>query len=316
MAINRCTKCGKFIKCDGISMGGKFYHKKCLVCSYCGAELTSSFVSYKGNLYHTECNPASGKKVCAYCRKHISGSYYTLEGKHYHQDCYHKHIEKFCSVCGRPIEGTYTIDNWGNCAHVMHGTEKTKRCDTCGRIIAGSAMKIGSNALLCCVCATSSVTTSTQVESCRAKVFSMFKSFGINGVPKDIPIELKMKDSMGDAEGRIRYNKTRLGEISNFHIEITYGLPETHFLGVLAHEMLHSWLELYGREVTNEESEGFCNLGCAWVYQKIDTDLSRYLLKRMYESEDRIYGDGYRLQKERFEKLGWAGLLESLRHKT
>lgn len=315
MAINRCTKCGKFIKGDGISMGGKFYHKKCLVCSYCGAELTSSFVSYKGNLYHTECNPASGKKVCAYCRKHLSGSYYTLEGKHYHKDCYHKHLEKFCSVCGKAIEGTYTIDHWGNCAHVMHGTERTKRCDTCGRIISGYAKQIGKKAVLCDVCAATSVTTSAQIERCRVQVLSMFKSFGINGVPEDIPIKLKNKDLMEGAEGHIKYLRSGLGIFSDFRIEIVFGLPEDHFKGVLAHEMLHSWLVLYGREVTKEECEGFCNLGCAWVYQKIDTDLSKYLLKRMYESEDRIYGDGYRLQKERFEKLGWAGLLESLRKK-
>ena len=313
--INRCAKCKKYIKGDGVSLGGKRYHKDCLVCSYCGAKLTGSFVTYRGNLYHTECNPASGKKVCAVCRKPISGSYYDSKGKHYHKDCFHKHVEKICSVCGKPIDGTYTIDDWGNCAHTTHGTEKTKHCDTCGRIISGSAKQIGKNAVLCSVCAKSSVTTSTQIEACRAKVLSMFKSFGINGVPEDIPIKLKNKDLMEGAEGRIHYSRSGLRIFSNFHIDITCGLPEDHFQGVLAHELLHSWLVLYGREVTDEECEGFCNLGCAWVYQRINTDLSKYLLKRMYESEDRIYGDGYRLQKERFEKLGWAGLLESLRHK-
>lgn len=313
--INRCAKCKKFIKGDGITHGGKFYHRECFVCSYCGGKLTDSFVTYKGDLYHTECNPASGKMICAVCRKPISGYYYDSKGKHYHEDCFHKHVEKTCSVCGKPINGTYTIDDWGNCAHTTHGTEKTKRCDTCGRIISGIAKQIGKNAVLCNICATSSVTTSVQIEACRTKVLSMFKSFGINGVPEDIPINLKHKDLMEGAEGRIHYLRSGLRIFSNFHIDIICGLPEDHFQGVLAHELLHSWLVLYGREVTDEECEGFCNLGCAWVYQRINTDLSRYLLKRMYKSEDRIYGDGYRLQKERFEKLGWAGLLESLRHK-
>jgi hypothetical protein len=315
MAIFRCARCGIFIKGDGVSKEGKYYHKECLECAYCGAKLTGTIVTYKGKLYHNECNPASGKKICAFCRKPISGSYYDLEGKHYHKDCYHKHVEKICSVCGNPITGIYTVDDWGNCAHVMHGAEKTKHCDTCGRIIAGSPKQIGNNAVLCSVCATSSVTTSTQVESCRTKVLSMFKSFGIKGVPEDIPIKLKNKDLMEGAEGHILYSKSGSGIFSNFRIEITYSLPMDHFLGVLAHELLHSWLVLYGREVTDEECEGFCNLGCAWVYQKINTDLSKYLLKQMYKSEDTIYGDGYRLQKERFEKLGWEGLLESLRHK-
>ena len=315
MPILRCAKCGKFIKGDGVSFGGQYYHKSCLVCTYCGAKITGSYVNYKGNLYHSECNPASGKKVCAYCRKPLVGTWTILGEKCYHNDCYHKHVEKRCSVCGKTISGTYTYDHWGNFAHPIHGTEPTMHCHSCGRIISGPSKQIGTNAVLCSVCASSSVTTSTQVEMCRSKVLTMFKSFGINGIPEDIPIELKKKDLMGGALGRIHYSRSAFRIFSDFQIDMTWGLPEVHFQGVLAHEMLHSWLVLYGREVTEEECEGFCNLGSAYIYQKIDTDFSKYLLKRLYENEDRIYGDGYRLQKERFERLGWEGLLDSLRHK-
>lgn len=315
MPISRCEICGKFIRGDGISYGGRYYHKGCLECAYCGAKLTRSFVAYKGKLYHNECNPASGKIVCAHCRKIVVGSWTRLGNKYYHGDCYHKYVEKRCSICGQAISGTYTYDDWGNYAHTMHGSEPTRHCHSCGRIVSGSFMQLGTNAVICNVCAATSVTTSTQVESCRTRVLSMFRSFGINGVPEDIPIKLKNKDLMEGAEGHILYSKSGVGMFTNFRIEITYGLPMDHFLGVLAHELLHSWLVLYGREVTDEECEGFCNLGCAYVYQKTNTDFSKYLLRRMYESEDRIYGDGYRLQKGRFERLGWAGLLESLRHK-
>lgn len=315
MVINRCAKCGKFLRGDGVSHGGKYYHKSCFVCFYCGNKLTGSVVTYGGQPYHPECNPASGKQVCAYCRKAITGTSYILGGKRYHQDCYHNHVEKKCSICGQAISGTYTYDDWGNFAHTMHGTKPTELCHSCGRIVSGASKRIGTNAVLCNVCASTSVTMSAQVEKCRAKVLAMFKSFGIKGVPEDIPIELKSKDLMRGAEGCIHYSMSAFRRFTDFQIEITFGLPETHFQGVLAHEMLHSWLVLYGREVTEEECEGFCNLGCAWVYQRINTDHSRLLLKRMYESEDRIYGDGYRLQKERFEKLGWEGLLDSLRHK-
>ena len=315
MPLRFCSKCNKVVIGEGVTHGGKLYHKECMICAYCGGELTGAIATYRGQFFHTECNPASGKKVCAYCRKPLKGSWHIQNGKNYHHDCFHKYVEKRCSICGQAISGTYTYDNWGNCAHMMHGAEKTRYCHSCGRIISGSFKQIGANAVLCSVCATSSVTTSKQVEACRKKVISVFKSLGISGVPEDIPVELKSKDLMGKALGRIHYSWSRNRRFSNFHIFMTLGLPELHFRGVLAHEMLHSWLVLYGREVTDDECEGFCNLGSGFVYQKEDTDFSRLLLKRLYENADKIYGEGYRLQKERYEKLGWAGLLDSLRYK-
>lgn len=312
MAIRRCAKCGKFLKGDGVLLYGKYYHKKCLICSYCGGELTGTPVSYKGELYHSECNPAMGKKVCAYCRKPLSGSYYKLEGRFYHQSCYHSHIEKKCCVCGLPIHEAYIYDRWGNSAHTSHSGQETKLCYSCGRIISGKSTRLGNDAVLCSFCSTTSVTTSSQVEKCRSAVLALFKELGITGVPEHIPIVLKGKDEMPGCEGHIRYSGSAR-QSTDFHIEINYGLPELHFKGVLAHEMLHSWLVLYGREVEDDECEGFCNLGCGFVYQKTDTEQAQHLLERMYANKDKIYGDGYRLMKSRYERLGWAGLLDTLR---
>lgn len=317
MPLRRCVKCGKFIKGDGVSLGGKYYHKGCAVCAYCGVKLTSAYVICKGNLYHTECNPATGQKICAYCRKSITGTYYILHDKLYHTDCYHKHVQKTCYICRKPIGvETYTWDYWGNYAHTMHGTAKTLFCYACGRIIASSGKRIGANAVLCDICAMTAVTTAEQVEVCRKRVLQVFDSLGITDVPRNTPIELKSQDEM---EHRLGYNHhyvTRHLSRADFRITITRALPALYFQGVLAHEMLHSWLTLFGREVTQDEAEGFCNLGEAFVYTKDDSPFAHYLLKRIYENADEIYGEGYRLQKERYEKLGWAGLLASLRSKS
>jgi hypothetical protein len=136
----------------------------------------------------------------------------------------------------------------------------------------------------------------------------------ITGVPENIPVALVPKGQMNGHLGDIRYYKVRDPQRADFHIRMTYGLPDLYFRGVLAHEMLHSWLALYGRQVTTDECEGFCNLGEAFVYTKEDTPLAHYLLKQMYKNADAVYGDGYRLQKQRYEKLGWEGLLKSLRY--
>lgn len=315
MAIRVCAKCKKVIHSIGIPYGGKYYHKSCFVCSYCDSKLTNPIITYKGSLYHASCNPASGLKICAYCRKPINGRWYNLGDKHYHQDCYHLHIEKKCSVCGQPIHDSYYCDNWGNYAHVSHDGKKTAFCFTCGRILSKNTKSIGSDAILCYVCASKSINTDAEVERCRKAVIAVFKSKGIIGIPENIPIKLCPHEDMEGNLGCIYSVKVRDPKLADFHIHMTSGLPELQFKGVLAHEMLHSWLTLYGRDVSRDECEGFCNLGEAFIYTKENTPLAHYLLKRMYKNADLVYGEGYRLQKERYEKLGWAGLLESLRHK-
>lgn len=313
MPIRRCARCGKFLPGDGVSFDGRYYHPDCLVCSYCGGKLTGKAVSYGGKPYHPECSPASGKRVCAYCRKPLSGSYYRQGNKFYHKDCYHAHVEKRCVVCGEPLGGgTYTYDGWGNFAHLSHNGKTTRHCYSCGRIIAGSGRPLGGNKFLCSECAKSSVTTPAQIERCRAAVLSLFKELGITGVPAHIPIHVKSKDLLKGCEGHIIYPRSAKHS-GDFHIEITEGLPELHFKGVLAHEMLHSWLKLYGREATAPEREGFCDLGCSFVYQRAGTQHARHLQHLMFKNSNEVYGGGYRLMKARYEKLGWAGLLDTLR---
>ena len=129
---------------------------------------------------------------------------------------------------------------------------------------------LGKDKAICSTCASTSVTTDSQVEQCRQKVISVFNDLGITGIPLTIPISMKPTDEMDGTLGHIYYYKTRKPSLADFHIFMTYGLPKLYFQGVLAHEMLHSWLVLYGREVTNDENEGFCNLGKAFIYTKDD----------------------------------------------
>ena len=312
MAIRQCAKCGKFIKDEGITLYGKLYHSECLVCAYCGGPLTETAIPYRGNFYHPECKPVTGIIVCAYCRKHINEGYYRQGEKCYHKDCYHKYVEKTCIICGKPIDGEYIADRWGNVAHANHEGVPTKYCCSCGRIITGPSINIGIDADLCDSCNATSVTTQLQAERCREEVLTIFHDLGITGIPEHIPIVLERCDDMPGRRGHIRYSGDAR-QSTDFHIGINYGLPEIHFQGVLAHEMLHSWLALYGREVTDDECEGFCNLGSAFVYQKSDTEHAKHLLERMYASKDKVYGEGYRLMKARYERLGWAGLLDTLK---
>lgn len=314
MPIRQCAKCGKIVKGEGVSFEGRLYHRECFVCSYCGGALTGRVVSQEGRFYHPECNPASGKRVCAWCRKPFSGRYLSYDERFYHVECYHEHVEKKCYLCGLPIKTHYYTDYWGHFVHAEHDGKPTRFCYSCGKAILREGRRLSKKYVLCSDCAATSVTTSAQVARCLAAVLALFKSLGITGVPEHIPIKLLPKDQMEGVEGRIYSPKgSRSLASQDFRIEINEGLPELHFQGVLAHELLHSWLRLYGREVTKDEKEGFCNLGCAFVYQKSGKKEAAFLLKSMFQSRDEVYGAGYRLMKARYERLGWAGLLDSLR---
>lgn len=314
MALRICAKCGKVVPRVGVTYAGKYYHKECFVCAYCGAPIQRFVEVHDDAFYHPECKPASGLLICAYCRKPITGSSYRIDDKYYHEQCYHQHLEKTCCICGEVIHSRYFRDPWGNYSHDLHDGRKPSFCYACGRIIAGGSWSLGKDAVLCAVCAPAAITTDEAVEECRRKVISVFRQLGITGVPENIPVALVSKEEMGGHLGDIHYYKVRDPQRADFHIRMTYGLPDLYFRGVLAHEMLHSWLALYGRQVTQDECEGFCNLGEAFVYTKEDTPLAHYLLKQMYKNADAVYGDGYRLQKQRYEKLGWEGLLKSLRY--
>ena len=316
MVLRICEKCHKGIVGKSLILDGRFYHENCLVCAYCGQSAKYPFVSYRGRAYHTVCSPASGQKICAWCLHSIFGRYYKKGERYYHVDCYKNHIEKQCVICGQPIHGEYYKDSWGNYAHTSHDGKKTKYCYACHRLIKTPGMLLDEDHCLCEICTKTSVTTQEQVESCRRKVIAIFRELGITGMPENIPVNLVRLNKMRNARGRFHYKLRTHADPRSFSIDIIYGLPEVLFMGILAHEMLHSWLELYGRERTKAEEEGFCNLGTGFVYTRIDTPFSRFLLKREYENADEIYGEGYRLQKSRYERLGWAGLLESLRKKT
>lgn len=222
-------------------------------------------------------------------------------------------VEK-CCICGEPVRSRYYRDSWGNISHMSHNGQTPSFCFTCGRIVSSAGRSLGKEDKQCGMCTSAAVTSDAAVELCRKKVLSVFRSLGITGVPEDIPVMLVPLDDLEGAVGRIHYYGVRGTLRMGFHIRIAYGLQELYFRGILAHEMLHSWLALYGRKVTDDEREGFCNLGEAFVYTREDTALAHYLLKQMYKNSDAVYGAGYRLQKERYEKLGWEGLLKSLRH--
>ena len=65
-----------------------------------------------------------------------------------------------------------------------------------------------------------------------------------------------------------------------------FGLPKIEFEAVLAHELLHVWINHNKIDLSFEEEEGFCNLGRYLIYNNDQTHFSNIHLKAMEKNQD------------------------------
>ncbi len=289
-----CPDCHKVVPALGaVEIGGKYYHKSCRICHKCGKVINDDFLHPKQE----------------------------FEGHSYHFSCLH--AAQTCCICGK-VTHRYVRDYWGNVACEEHGAP----CQYCGSIVKkGQSFKytyiqggerITLNKQICDKCASSIVKTPEQIERCRREVMDIFKVHGITGIPDDIPISLS--DMREESEkkgmgiwglnyGRISSSRSRY----SCEISIHENLPYLVFKGVLAHELLHSWIALYAIKLPDNEEEGLCNLGKFLILKQEKSKEADYLIQwALEENKDPVYGDGYRLMKKRLEKLGWKGLMDAL----
>lgn len=293
-----CPDCHKVVSAkEAVELGGRYYHRACRTCSKCGELI----------------RPLRGRIV--------SG------GKVYHALCALR--PEYCSVCGRPV-GNPQKNFWGEPACADH----SERCFYCDRFIGDFArdsrrsryahVQDGADRTfdvnICGCCKATVVRRTEEIEGCRQAVMALFRVNGIVGIPDDIPITLT--DRFDEVSTSVTGNMLGLNcsaisaSRSRYSCEIFIraGLPRIFFKGVLAHELLHSWLLLYAIDLPSAEKEGFCNLGKFLVLKNEKDHGAQYMISYFLETNsDPVYGGGYRLMKKRLEKLGWRGLMDALR---
>lgn len=322
-----CHKCRKIIIKEHIDVLDKKFHPECFICNYCNQTINKGSVEYGGNIYHDECNPSNGQIVCGICRKNIIGRYISSNCINYHEDCFENHVINKCCVCGHGIKGEYFKDDWGNYAHSYHSGIKTDFCFACGRIVAGKSSnggkRVGEKRIVCGYCLTDTVNESAEIEKNKNKVLAIFNSKGITGISYDIPVhvvsdssysELGLNTGSGLKLG-VTWQRGKIGiglTQHEFNIYILDYIPSLFFQGILAHELLHTWLTLYAIALPDNEVEGFCNLGSYLIYSNQKCKLSNVLIKKMHADMSPVYGEGFQLMNKRLEKLGWPGLLKAI----
>jgi len=289
-----CQDCHKVVSAiDAVLIGGKYYHRACRTCTECGQLVEEKPEMYNGKPYHMYC--LHSPKICCVCGKKTTNYVEDFWG---YKACY-EHARK-CLYCGRILSPLTQGGHMVNHSYFLNGERKVDEVP------------------MCSLCEQSIVKTKQDIESCRKQVMAIFNSYGIEGIPDDIPILLS--DMV--AEGKIYKGRLwglNYGDVSpsrekySCHIVIHAGLPKLLFKGVLAHELLHSWLDMYAINLPQNEKEGFCNLGQSLVFRKEKSKVAEHLITWTLErNPDPVYGDGYRLMKKRLDKLGWKGLMNAI----
>ncbi|MFN8672617.1 MAG: protein DA1 [Candidatus Sericytochromatia bacterium] len=325
-----CSECKKKINGEFNISVNDFFHPECykkklnLFCTVCKKELDKTWVSSGSRKYHESCYKKFIQLKCKICNNPIDGEYNHDDEGNYHVQCYKDKKAIKCNVCTQIIEGKYIYDSWGNKSHLKHDNKEVVFCSCCYRIISQNTsknfIKYQDSRIICGFCQETEIIEVHQTVEPKIKVVELLKTVGFNYIPQMIKVTLDNKININKMLGTSitsnthGYTKTTTnlvnGKIASrvHEIWMLYGMPKLLFEGVLAHELLHVWINENKIKLSHEEEEGFCNLGTALVYENDKSLFSEVLLKALDEDSDKVYGDGYRLMKKRLKEKGWKNL--------
>lgn len=299
-------------------------------CAYCGKEIKGNYLVYEGKNYHSACFEKIVPK-CGHCGESLAGQEYVkTENGQYHESCYFEHVALKCDICSQPITGNYTEDYWGNKYHSHHENE-LERCDYCGRLMAEHITRGGyvydDGRHICGICNETAVSTIGEAENIGREIQRFLAAEGISVDVSKIPLHLVDRKRLGILSGTVSPHEmgfchsvttTRNDQIiaRSDDIYILYGVPARTFEGILAHEMLHAWVHRNAKEeLPKKVSEGMANYASYLVFSQYDDKIAEYHMSSMMESNDPVYGDGFREVKRSVERYGLRRVLESVENR-
>lgn len=325
----RCQSCRQPVGKQYLKVEGVFFHPSCFRCNGCQQPVSGEYLNKRGLIYHPGCYRQQPPLHCTLCGQRIEGQYTTDAQGHYHLSCFEREKRFPCDGCGQPLSGKYLQDIWDNRVHAHHGGQKTQQCHICARLISERTSQGGvqyaDGRVVCGLCRISEITTPAEIERAKVEVLDLLHRTGFDYIPQYISVSLADRRMLNQRLGvSLRANSHGYTKTLERHINaenillehsifMLYGLPRLMFHAVLAHELIHVWLnERRLHHWSPKEVEGFCNLGSALVYQQDHSPLARVLEQRLESDPDPVYGDGYRLMKKRLHKKGWAQLITEM----
>ena len=218
-----------------------------------------------------------------------------------------------CDSCHRTLVGAYYTDEWGHRLCVSH--HEQPRCDACGAVLAKKSEGYAPFPL-CPSCAPKSLATPPAAAGMLARTQKDLRSLGLPWWPQTFPLRIVSQrellqaagthltlEPLGMARGQFMQNAPPGTPRKVEEILVVPGLHEIRLGAVLAHELGHAWLwQQNFLELPDLLNEGFPEL-CAhrWLGSRSEP-FARMLQRRMEQSDDPIYGRGFRTVQQAFQK--------------
>jgi hypothetical protein len=331
-----CANCGRSIGTGQyFTQDGRFYDKRCYIdvfslkCAWCGRPIEGQYTIKDGRNYHRDCFMVNVAPKCGWCGEVISDSSIVSSGKTYHNRCYFDHVALRCLLCDGIIEGEYMTSFRGGAWHKWH-QGKVPECDMCAGFIdeskTGTFREFADDRYLCALCGESAITDVDDIEALADSLAPFLAGLGMVITTENLTFQLADKSEMAELGNRDRRDQrgytdfrqysTLFGLVKEQRLTVTLldGMPRMECLKVLAHELTHVWLFTVGRTKTAPQlCEGSCNYVSLLVLQQHPGEGSRFLIGKLDQDTDPVYGDGYRKVKGWVEEVGIARWVEYLR---
>jgi len=228
-----------------------------------------------------------------------------------------------CCICNKVINPgeQYIIDVHGNRAHAHHCIEVCPVCErmigevsSYGKIVYPDGRYICGN----CYMNNNPVIDKKLLEQAFFNAKHLLQEKGYN-FPK-ITIHLASKDEfiqLGCHNETLGLTTSRISIGKETHqIQILYGLPILLSTGIIAHELLHSWLNRNGLRPEPVICEGLCELGAALVYKRVNTPFGKFLFRKLERNMLFIYSEGFKMMKNILETDGWEATREYVKNNS
>lgn len=257
--------------------------------------------SERGHRWHMAC--ARGRQRCGITGLPIPrNKMITLRGNTFYEDDYHR-AEK-CAVSGLPLvnQGKYKINSRSGTKVLAKFVQFTKRCVSCGdRTQEG--IVVNKRRFSCQYCADSYNSYKRNPEKFLVDVQAFFRKRGL-ATP---PIQLKISGfEAGLSETTKGLCKTKSvtvrGKTTYSHtIYILSHLSQEIFRAVLAHEYMHAVIARSGKEFSDKEAEGLCELTS--YFYCLSRKAPKYVVETITKNEVTLYREGFEMMKGRYMEL-------------
>ena len=238
-----------------------------------------------------------------------------------------------CSVCRKPLTKRYLVDFWGNPFCTSHAN--FTKCCSCSRIVCDAltngGMRHPDGVTVCNLCTLHAVDTQERAERLLNEMREALASVGLKLNKTQTPLKLCNRDELRTASRHNFHNERPILGLAQWstslakgrvvsrqfdHILIQDKLPEAHFRTIAIHELTHAWFFYnYYHDLPLQVEEGMCVL-MEYIWLKSQsTEDADFRRRRIEQSQDPIYGDGFRKARASLKLMPLSVLMRYLKEK-